>query len=72
MLSQGKYAVEILKRFEMKDCKSMTMPMMMNLKLFVDSTSETVDATLYRWMIGSLMYLMNMRLDICFVVNTLS
>ena len=31
-----------------------------------------VDATMSGQMIGSLMYLMNMRLDICFVVNTLS
>ena len=48
MLSQGKYVVEILKRFRMMDCKSMTMPMTTNLKLFGDTTSETVDATLYR------------------------
>ena len=50
----------------------MSTPMMMNLKLLGDTTSETVDATLYRQMIGSLMYLMNTRLDICFAVNTLS
>ena len=37
-----------------------------------DTTSETVNATLYRQMIGSLMYLTNTRPDICFVVNTLS
>ena len=30
-----------------------------------------VDATMYHQMIGSLMYLMNMRPNICFVVNTL-
>ena len=72
VLSQGKYAVEILKRFGMMDCKCMTMSMMMNLKLFGDTTSETVDATLYRQMIGSLMYLTNTRPDICFAVNTLS
>ena len=54
------------------DCKSMTMLMTMNLKLLGDTTSEIVDATLYRQMIGSLMYLMNTRLDICFGVNTLS
>ena len=59
--------VEILKRFGMMNCKSMTMPMMMNLKLSGDSTSEIVDATLYRKMIGSLMYLMNTRPDIWFV-----
>ena len=48
MLSQGKYAVEILKRFKMMDCKSMSTPMTMNLKLLGDTTFETVDATLYR------------------------
>jgi hypothetical protein len=71
-LSQGKYAVEILKRFGMMDCKSMTTPMTTNPKLLCDSSSEIVDGTLYRQMIGSLMYLMNTRPDICFVVNTLS
>jgi hypothetical protein len=71
-LSQGKYAVEILKRFGMMDCKSVTTPMMTNSKFLCDTSSEIVDAILYRQMIGSLMYLMNTRPDICFVVNTLS
>ena len=71
-LSQGKYAVEILKRFGMMDCKSVTMPMTTNLKLFGDTTYETIDATLYKKMIGSLMYLKNTRPNICFSVNTLS
>ena len=52
--------------------ESMTMPMTTDLKLFGDTTSEIVDATLYRQMIGSLMYLTNTRPDICFAVNTLS
>ena len=69
VLSQGKYTVEILTRFRMMDCKSMTTPMTTNLKLL---SSETVDATLYRHIIGLLMYLTNMRPDICFAVNTLS
>ena len=43
-----------------------------NLKLLSDASSETVDATMCRQMIGSLMYLTNMRLDIFFPVNTLS
>ena len=56
--------MEILKRFGMMDCKSMSTPMMMNLKLLGDTTSETVGATLYKKMIGLLMYLTNTRPDI--------
>ena len=50
----------------------MTTLMTRNVKLLNDDTSEAVDATLYRQIIGSLMYLTNTRPDICFVVNTLS
>ena len=70
-LGQGKYAVEILKRFKMMDCKAMTTPMASHLKLLSDASSEVVDAMMYRQMIGSLMYLMNTRPDICFAMNTL-
>ena len=52
-------------------CKAMTTPMASKLKIFSVSSSETVDATMYRQMIFSLMYLTNTRPDICFVVNTL-
>jgi hypothetical protein len=71
-LNQGKYAFEILKRFDMLECKSMCTPMGTKLKLLVDTSSELVDATLYREIIGPLMYLTNTRPDICFVVKTLS
>ena len=63
-LNQGKYALEILKRFDMLDCEVMATPMDTNLKLLSDETSELVDMTHYRHIIGSLMYLMNTRLDI--------
>ena len=71
-LGKGKYAVEILKRFRMMDCKALATPMASNLKLLSDVSSESIDARLCRQMIGSLMYLTKTRLDICFVVNTLS
>jgi hypothetical protein len=71
-LNQGKYAVEILKKFDMLECKPMATPMETSLKPLGDTSSELVDATLYRQIIGSLMYLTNTRLDICFAVNTLS
>ena len=56
----------------MMDCKAITTHMASNMKLLSDASSDMVDATMYRQMIGSLMYLMNTRLDICFAVNTLS
>ena len=39
-LGQRKYAIEILKRFRMMDCKAMTTPMALNLKLLSDASSE--------------------------------
>ena len=71
-LRQGKYAIEILKRFGTMDRKTMATPMASNLKLLSDASSESVDATMYRQMIGSLMYLTNTRPNICFAMNTLS
>jgi hypothetical protein len=35
-LSQGKYAVDVLRRFGIMDCKSMTTPMISNLKKLRD------------------------------------
>ena len=56
----------------MMECKAMSTPMASNLKLLIDASSELVDTTMYHQMIGSLMYLTNTRLGICFAVNTLN
>ena len=63
-LNQGKYAVKILKRFDMLDCKTMATPMDINLKLLSDETFELVDMNHYRHIIGSLIYMTNTRPDI--------
>jgi hypothetical protein len=56
----------------MLECKSMNTPMETKLKLLFDTSLDLIDATLYRQIIGSLMYLTNTRPDICFAVNALS
>ena len=49
-LSQGKYAVDILKRFGMMNCRSVSTPMVANLKKLHDSGlgEDLVDSTMYR------------------------
>ena len=73
-LSQGKYTIEILKRFGMLDCDSMATSMDANFKKLKESTSNSdmIDPTMYRQLIESLIYLKNTILDICFALNTLS
>jgi hypothetical protein len=46
-LNQGMYAVEILKMFDMLECKSMNAPMETKLNLLIDTSLELVDATMY-------------------------
>ena len=69
---QGKYVIEILKRFNTMECKPMTTPMITNLKMLRNYESNPVDPTKYRHLIGSLMYLVNTQPDIYFAVNVLS
>ena len=73
-LWQGKYTTGILKRFGMLDYKSIATPMDANLKKLRDSASSSnlINPTMYRQLIGSLMYLTNTRPNICFDVNVLS
>ena len=55
------------------DCKSIATSIDANLKKLRDFAldSNLIDPTMYRQMIGSLMYLTNIRPDVCFTVNTL-
>jgi hypothetical protein len=73
-MAQGKYTVDVLKRFGMMDCKSMSTPMITNLRKLHDSDtgSELVDPTMYRQLIGSLMYMIHTRPDICYAVTVMS
>jgi len=56
----------------MMDSKPMTTHMITNLKKLRSSDSSPIDPTSYRKLVGSLMYLVNTRPDIFFVVYVLS
>jgi hypothetical protein len=69
-----KYAVDMLRRLGMLDCKSISTPMFYKMKKLRDQVivSDPEDPTLYRQIIGSLMYLVHTRPDICYALNALS
>jgi hypothetical protein len=66
--------VDVLKRFGMMDCKSMSTLMITNLRKLHDSNtgSNLVDLTMYRQLIGSLMYMIHTRPYICYAVIVMS
>eukprot|EP00253_Pinus_taeda_P005010 PITA_05010 len=68
-LSQSKYACDILRHFHMEDCKPAPSPFQSGVKLSVSCTSPEVDATLYRQLVGKLLYLTLTRPDLSFVVG---
>lgn len=71
-ICQSKYASEILKRFKMQNCKLAVTPMAIGTKLNKYDEGSYVDPTLYKRLVGSLMYLTTTRPDIMFVVSMIS
>ena len=71
-LSQSKYARNLLDRFRMQDCKPASTPMETGLKLSAQSDSPPVDETLFRQLVGSLIYLTTTRPDLSFAVSYIS
>jgi hypothetical protein len=71
-LSQGAYAMKILKRSGMTGCNPRHVSMEARLKLSKQSTQPLVDATAYQSIVGSLRYLVNTRPDLAFAVGYVS
>ncbi|GJS63777.1 retrovirus-related pol polyprotein from transposon TNT 1-94 [Tanacetum coccineum] len=67
-LNQSKYAYEIIKKYGLLTSDSVDTPIVEKNKLDADLQGTPVDATLYRGMIGSLMYLTSSRPDLIYAV----
>ena len=61
--------LKILKNFGLESASSVRTPMSSNVKLIVDLLGKSVDSSLYRSMIGSLLYLITSRPDISYNVG---
>ena len=58
-VSQGKYSNKILKKFHMERSKPMETPLASNWRKEDATSREVVEATVYRQLVGSLLYLLN-------------
>ena len=64
--------MNILHKFGMMETKHMMTLMITNLKKLRCSYISLMDPTCYKHLIVTLMYLVNIRPDICFAINVLS
>jgi len=72
LLHQKKYILEVLKKFNMADCIPMPTPVIANLKLTEALEEAVVDASLYKQLFGSLIYVCNSRPGISYGVGLVS
>uniref|UniRef100_A0A3Q7IZ01 Reverse transcriptase Ty1/copia-type domain-containing protein n=1 Tax=Solanum lycopersicum TaxID=4081 RepID=A0A3Q7IZ01_SOLLC len=68
-VSQKKYVEDVLDRFQMKNRNTVSTSMEKGLKLVKEPEGRKVDNTLYKQIVGSLMYLTTTRLDVTHVIH---
>ena len=71
-ICRHKYAIDILQRFQMDKCKPAETPIALGTKLTKNGDEPVVNNTLYKQMVGSLMYLTTTRPDLMYAVSLIS
>jgi hypothetical protein len=72
LLSQSKYIIDILQRARFTDNKTIDTPIQINAMYSSSDGLPLTDPTLYRTIIGSLVYLTITRPDIAYVIHVVS
>ena len=72
VISQRKYALDILEETGMTNCRPIDSPMDPNQKLMLDQGGPFPDPERYRRLVGKLIYLTITRPDLSFVVGVVS
>lgn len=72
LISQSKYIMKILKRFNMSECKEVSTPLEHYAKLYSDDETKEENGTLYCQLVGSLNNLTITIPDIAYSVSVLS
>jgi len=72
LIHQRKYAQDVLKRFNMLNCKPISTPVDTRVKLSMVNDEKEVNPTLFKQIVGSLRYLCHTRPDIAYGVGLIS
>jgi hypothetical protein len=71
-ISQRKYAQEVLARFNMGQYNAVHNPVVPGFKIMKDEGGVEVDSTIFKRIVGILMYLTATRLDMMYVISLIS
>ena len=71
-LSQKKYAIDVLKRFKLESCKEVATPLAQNERISKNDGEKLEDPSVFRSLVGSLLYLTATRPDLMFPAGLLS
>ena len=71
-MSQPQYDPDLIKNFNMVECKASKSPFLSGIKMHEFGNSPLVDITLYRKLVGSLLYLTRTRPDLSYAVSAVA
>ena len=72
MVTQSKYISDLLFNFNMAEFRPTPFPFLSGISLEEGKNTPPMDCTIYRQLIGSLLYLINSQPDICYAMNDVS
>ena len=72
MVIHSKYISDLLFKFNMAECRPAPFPFFSRINLEEGKSTPPMDCTIYRQLIGSLLYLTHSQPDICYAVNVVS
>ena len=71
-LLQRQYGLDMLSRYGMTGCKPISVPLEQNVKLSSEEGELLEDVTVYRRIVGSLIYMTITRLDLSYAIGLVS
>ena len=72
VVTQSKDIENLLINFNMADCKDAPFPFLLGISLEEGKSTPPMDSTIYRQLIGILLYLTHSRHEICYAMNAVS